>query len=401
MSVAVFTSFAPQFDNSGSVLSGGSVTVYQAGTTTPITLKTASDLSGSAAANPIPLNSAGRHTNGMMYMALQAYKVVLKNSVGTTIATLDNIDPGVAIGTGALAIANGGTSATSAPAALTALGGATAASVADVAAEVAALSGTLASSEKTHIATGTTGQRPASPIDGDIRKNTTTARYEFVNAALAYENVVTTTTLQTDVQSNAGPFTAQTLTSGTAATYTTPANCRAIRVKMIGAGGGGGAAATNSGATGGTTTFNGITAIGGGGGGIAFGLGGAGGTGGTGSASNTTRFQGSSGCAAQNGADSSVAGSGGAPGIFGMGAGRGTLTTGGNAAGNTGAGGAGGGGSNTGAGGGAGEYVEFYIGSPAATYTYTITAGGSGGAAGTNAGGNGGSGAIIVEEFYS
>lgn len=181
MSVAVFTSFAPQLDSSGNVLSGGSVTVYQAGTTTPITLKAASDLSGSAAANPIVLDSAGRHA--IMYFALQSYKTLLKNSAGSTIATVDNIDPGIAIGTGALAIANGGTGAASAGAALTALGGATAASVASVAADVASLAGTLSATDKTHIATGTTGQRPASPIEGDIRRNTTTQRYESHDGA--------------------------------------------------------------------------------------------------------------------------------------------------------------------------------------------------------------------------
>lgn len=399
MSVAVFTSYGQQLNDSGVPLAGGSVTVSQAGTSTPITLKSASDLSGSSAANPIVLDSAGRHD--MRYFATQAYKVIVKNSAGVTVFTRDNIDPGIAIGTGDVAIVDGGTGASTAGAALTALGGATAASVAAIAADVASLSGTLASSEKTHIATGTTGQRPASPIDGDIRKNTTTARYEVVNAALTYENLVTSATLKADIQALTGPLTKQYLLSGTSATYTRPTDCTAIVVKMIGGGGGGGAATTNNGGTGGTTTFNSIDAAGGGGGGLGgtTSLGGAGGTGGSGSAS--LRLPGSSGANGQNGADFTVPGSNGAPGIFGTGAGRGSSGTGGAGGTNTGAGGAGGASTNTAGGGGAGEYVEIVITSPSTTYTYTVGTAGAAGAAGGQAGGAGGTGLIIVEEFYN
>src|SRR5262245_11315279 len=307
MSVAVFTSFAQQHDNNGDPLSGGTVTVYQAGTTTLIDVFTASNLSGSPAANPISLNSAGRHTNGIMYFATQSYKVVLKNSGGTTIATFDNIDPGIAIGTGDVAVADGGTGASTAGAARTNLGAASSSELADVSADVAELAGTLASSEKTHIATGTTGQRPASPVDGDIRKNTTTARYEFVNAASAYENVVTTTTLKADIQALTGPFTMQFLLSGTAATYTTPTDCTAILVWIMGAGGGGGATTANSGTAGGDSIFNSVTAKGGSGG-APVGAGGAGGTGGSGSAS--FRISGSDGASGVVAVDASTGGHG-------------------------------------------------------------------------------------------
>lgn len=62
--------------------------------------------------------------------------------------------------------------------------------------------------------------------------------------------------------------TRQVFLTGTAATYTTPANCRRIVVRMKGGGGGsaGGADSSNnatSGGTGGTTTFNSINANGG------------------------------------------------------------------------------------------------------------------------------------------
>lgn len=396
MSVAVFTSFGQQSDSSGNPLSGGSVTVYQAGTTTPITLKAASDLSGSAAANPIVLDSAGRHA--IMYFALQAYKVLLKNSAGATIATVDNIDPGIAIGTGALAIANGGTGATSAGAALTALGGATAASVADIAAQVAAVTGALGSTAKTHIATGTTGQRDASPAEGDIRRNTTVPQWEGYVAG--WQKFVTDSTILVDFRAAVPAPTRQYLTSGSSATYTAPTNPapRTLVVKMIGGGGGGGAAATNAGSTGGNTIFNSINANGGSGGpsGGALMVGGVGGTGGTGSA--TARLSGGDGA---HGASLS-SGSGGVGPFGGAGGSKNTNAAGTAGKANTGAGGSGGsdGSSTAGGGGGSGEYAEIVITSPSATYTYTIGAGGAGGTAGTKAGGAGGTGLIIVEEYY-
>lgn len=197
--------------------------------------------------------------------------------------------------------------------------------------------------------------------------------------------------------------TKQYLTSGSGATYTTPANARSLHIVMIGGGGGGGAATTNAGATGGTTTFNSVNANGGGGGNVADTGAGAGGTGGTGAAS--LRLPGSGGAAAYSQTTSGVGGQG-APGIFGLGAPAqksALAAAGGNPGGtNTGAGGSGGWAitaAQHGAGGGAGEYVELNIASPAGTYTYTIGGGGAGGAAGVQAGGNGGSGIIIVTEY--
>jgi hypothetical protein len=234
---------------------------------------------------------------------------------------------------------------------------------------------------------------------------------EIVNLAVTSgklaDNSVTTAKMLDGNTTNAklaGPRkTMQELTSGTGATYTTPAGCHTLHVKMIGAGGGGGAGSTNNGSTGGTTTFNGVTAIGGGGGdgGGTNDLGGVGGTGGSG---GTFRRAGSAGenSSQINSINDQHSGRG-APGIFGTGGTRSVRgsTAGNNAAANTGAGGSGGSSTNiAGGGGGAGEYVEIYIQSPAATYTYTITAGGAGGTAGGQVGGNGGSGVIIVEEYY-
>lgn len=175
MAVEIITSFDQQCDSAGDPMSGAKVYVYDVGTTTPKTVYSDTALSVSVA-NPIVCDSAGRHD--MRYIATGAYKIVVKTSADVTVYTRDNIDGRVPVGSGALAIANGGTGATSAATALSNLGGATAAELADLAADVASLAGQLSATDKTHIATGTTAQRPVSPIDGDIRFNTTTGFYE-------------------------------------------------------------------------------------------------------------------------------------------------------------------------------------------------------------------------------
>lgn len=190
MAISVLTPTAVFFDNSGNLLNGGTVTVEDALTTDLRNIYTDTALSVSAT-NPMPLDSAGRPTQGMVYTAAGAYKLIIKDSDGVTLYTRDSVDSGVPVGTGALAIANGGTGATSAAAAVAALGAATAAEVADIAADLASLAGTLDSTEATHVATGTTAQRSATPIEGDIRRNTTTSKYEFYTGA-AWINFVLT-----------------------------------------------------------------------------------------------------------------------------------------------------------------------------------------------------------------
>jgi hypothetical protein len=178
MAISVLNPTSQFFDNAGDPLNGGTVTVQDAGTTDARAIYTDTALSSSAT-NPIPLDAYGRPTQGMIYTAATAYKLIGKSSAGTTLWTRDNIDPGVPIGTGVLAIANGGTGASTGSAALAALGGATAAELADLSAEVAAVTGALGSTEKTAIAKGSTAQRPASPETSHIRYNTTTSAYEF------------------------------------------------------------------------------------------------------------------------------------------------------------------------------------------------------------------------------
>lgn len=217
-------------------------------------------------------------------------------------------------------------------------------------------------------------------------------------------NALTTTNNLSDLTSKASAQanlfiapTRQVLTSGTSATYTTPANCLWIEVEMVGGGGGGLGSGTSGGAgTSGTaSTFSTLSAGGG------ANAGGAGGTS-SGGDVNLTGAQGSTGSTLAN-----TQGQIGASSPFGgAGSGGGQSGAGGNAKANTGSGGGAGGlgASNVAAGisGSAGGYLKKIITSPAATYTYTVGAAGTGGAAGTSgfASGAGGSGLIIVTEHY-
>lgn len=219
MATDIVTSFSQQCDSAGNPISGAKIYVYNVGTTTARDVFSDPDLDVShAAANPIVCDSAGRHA--MRYTATGSYKIVVKTSADVTVYTSDNIDGRVPVGSGALAIANGGTGATSASAAIAALGGATAAEVADVAADVAALAGAAASTEKTHIAVGTTAQRPAVPIEGDIRRNTTTGEYEAYDDASTWRNIITTENIaaQTLVSAN---MPAGSMVNSKVATYAT------------------------------------------------------------------------------------------------------------------------------------------------------------------------------------
>jgi len=78
------------FTDTGTVLSGGLLYTYAAGTTTPAT--TYQDSAGLVpSANPIVLDSAGRVSGEVWLTSGTAYKLVLKTSVGVTIWTMDNL----------------------------------------------------------------------------------------------------------------------------------------------------------------------------------------------------------------------------------------------------------------------------------------------------------------------
>jgi hypothetical protein len=100
------------FDNNGNPLAGGKIYTYAAGTTTPAATYT-TYTGGTANANPIVLDSAGRTPAQIWLTAGSSYKFVLETALGVTIKTDDNIyaafdltkEVGVAVGLGAGSVA--------------------------------------------------------------------------------------------------------------------------------------------------------------------------------------------------------------------------------------------------------------------------------------------------------
>jgi hypothetical protein len=198
-------------------------------------------------------------------------------------------------------------------------------------------------------------------------------------------------------------------------TYTTPANVKYLRVRMMGGGGGGapsGTASFGAVTAGGSTYFGANLLVANGGFGAVGGNtnGAVGGSASLGTGPIGIAFTGTpgGGCGAQNTTGTQVSGGMGGVSPFG---GAGTSGPaggpGGSAVANSGSGGGGAGTSNTagafgGAGGGAGGFVDAIITNPAVSYPYLVAALGGGGSAGTSgfAGGNGGTGIIVVEEYY-
>ena len=78
------------FNNDGTVLSGGLLYTYTAGTTTPQASYTTS-AGNIAHSNPIVLNSAGRVPTGEIWLIATPYKFSIFTATNTLIATYDNI----------------------------------------------------------------------------------------------------------------------------------------------------------------------------------------------------------------------------------------------------------------------------------------------------------------------
>jgi hypothetical protein len=85
------------FNNDGTVLSGGKIYTYAAGTSTPKATYTTST-GNIAHANPIVLDSSGRVPGGEIWLLAQPYKFSIFTSANVLISTFDNI-----YGTGAAA----------------------------------------------------------------------------------------------------------------------------------------------------------------------------------------------------------------------------------------------------------------------------------------------------------
>jgi hypothetical protein len=211
--------------------------------------------------------------------------------------------------------------------------------------------------------------------------------------------------------------TVQRFSTAGSGTYTTPTSPSPLylKVRVISGGGGGsgsgsGGGAGGNGGNGGTSSFFNMSCSGGSGSttSVTNSIGGTGGNASAGGGITYIEIQnGTNGSQGINsGSIVSTPGGIGGPSING---GSGISQDGGTGASglaNTGGGGAGGGMGGTttvgGGGGGSGAYLEGFITSPAATYSYAVGAGGTAGAAGAGvfAGGTGGSGLVVVEEFY-
>jgi hypothetical protein len=85
------------FNNDGTVLSGGKLYTYAAGTTTPQTTYTSS--AGNVAhTNPIILDSAGRVSGGgEIWITSSSYKFVLNSATNVLIASWDNVSSNGAV----------------------------------------------------------------------------------------------------------------------------------------------------------------------------------------------------------------------------------------------------------------------------------------------------------------
>jgi hypothetical protein len=78
------------FNNDGTVLSGGKIYTYAAGTSTPKATYTTS-AGNIAHSNPIVLDSSGRVSGGQIWLLEGAYKFSVFTSASVLIATYDNI----------------------------------------------------------------------------------------------------------------------------------------------------------------------------------------------------------------------------------------------------------------------------------------------------------------------
>ena len=287
------------------------------------------------------------------------------------------------------------------------------------------------------IPVGTTEQRPASPVAGMMRFNSTANKVEFYNGSSWFAIGAVTATGGNTV-TDAGGYRIHIFTGNGTFTVTNGGNVEYLVVAGGGAGGNGttsgyesggggaggfvtgvlgilpgsypvtvgngGAARTSgsSGENGGNSVFSSITAIGGGGGATAPNAGNSGGSGGGGSHNQTAGGAGTAGqgfAGATPGQVSRGGGGGGASGVGGLGGGGAGLTSSISGAAVVYAGG--GGGSMYaniagGAGGGGAGVASGYANGTAGTAN---TGGGGGGAnqAGTNTGGGaGGSGIVII-----
>lgn len=177
------------FGTDGSPLVGGKLYTYAAGTTTPLATYT-DNTENTENTNPVILDSNGEAN--VWLPSTTSYKYVLKTAEDVTLYTVDYIS--VPLTSNSFAspppigsdVPNSATFTT-----LNVTGAAIFESTADFTDPVtfgstADIAGklTLSGTGAAKLNVGTTAQRPASPVDGDIRYNSTTLKYEgYSNSA--------------------------------------------------------------------------------------------------------------------------------------------------------------------------------------------------------------------------
>jgi len=177
------------FGTDGSPLVGGKLYTYAAGTTTPLASYT--DHTGvTANTNPVILDSNGEAD--VWLPDTTSYKYVLKDADDVLLYTVDYISVPVttnsfasppAIGTGTPNSATFTTLNVTGNAIFESTANFTDPVTFDSTVDITGATGiagklTLSATSALKLSVGTTAQRPASPVDGDIRYNSTTAKYE-------------------------------------------------------------------------------------------------------------------------------------------------------------------------------------------------------------------------------
>lgn len=200
MAASILTSYVPFIDINGLPISGALVTVYNPGTTTKTSIFTDSGLT-TPAANPLQTNANGFHPQA--YIASGSYKIysTTAGQVSLPNYSWDNIDTGVAIGSGALPVASGGTGATTAAIARTNLSVAAESEVVATTSDISALQTKFGTTGATQLATGTTAQQPVTPSAGQIRRNSTVPQYEvWDDIAVAWKAIPAGIAAQADME---------------------------------------------------------------------------------------------------------------------------------------------------------------------------------------------------------
>lgn len=124
------------FDGDGAIVPDGTVEFFDAGTSSQRAVYSNAALS-SAILQPIEADSAGRLPK--IYLQAGSYKIIVRDADGVQVYVEDDLDPGVASTAGDLAVADGGTGASTAAGARTNLSAASQAAVDAAVTDIAAI----------------------------------------------------------------------------------------------------------------------------------------------------------------------------------------------------------------------------------------------------------------------